>query len=422
MFMQVKRYHAENMKQAMDAAIRELGSDAVMITHRKVRRKGLKNLFRKPVLEVQFAYDPANTPAAKKLSMPYTPPSGSYGDMPPGSIPLSGGLPLGGSSFAGAMQNSVAYTEADKGYGNKEQKGKTTTVSSEQFEQLDNRMNSFESILTDFLDKFKYMKRDITYDYPEEVQELLGKLIDEHVREELAHSLAKQADQMLRQQPGTNAAEVIEHLLLEQFGRSEPILHKKFTQKVILVLGPTGVGKTTSIVKLAADFAVKQKKNVGIINTDTYRIGAQEQLQTYADILGVPLHVVYHPNELDEAMENLSDRDIIFVDTAGKRPGDEQHKEDLLSILKILEPEDILLCLSATTGFSSIKEMVDTYGFIDDYRVMITKLDETKYRGSILNISWYTQKPLAYVTTGQDVPDDIEIADVESLVKQIVRD
>jgi len=410
--MQVKRYHAENMKQAMDAAIRELGSDAVMLTHSKVRRKGLKNIFRKPILEVQFAYDPSNTPSAKKVSMPYTPPpmdfannlaqsSAQYGDTQYGNAP--GNLSLGG----------------DKGWG---QKGKTPAVSSEQFEQLDKRMNSFESMLTDFLDKFTYVKRDITYDYPEEVEELLGRLIEAQVREELAHSLAKQAEQMIKQQPGVNATEVIEHLLLEQFGRSEPILHKKFTQKVILVLGPTGVGKTTSIVKLAADFAVKQKKNVGIINTDTYRIGAQEQLQTYADILGVPIQVVYHPHELDEAMENMSDRDIIFIDTAGKRPGDEQHKEDLLEIVRMLKPEDILLCLSATTSFSSIKEMVDTYGFLDNYRVMITKLDETKYRGTILNISWYTQKPLAYVTTGQDVPDDIEIADIEALVKQIVRD
>jgi len=390
--MQVKRYHAENMKQAMDAAIRDLGSDAVMLTHSKVRRKGLKNIFRKPVLEVQFAYDPANVPSVKKLNASYIPPD----DSVPGST--------------------------DKGHFYKEHKGKQATVSNEQFEQLDNRMTSFESILTDFLDKFRYMKRDITYDYPEEIEKLLGKLIDAEVREELAHALAKQTDNMLRQQPGSNATEIIEHLMLEQLGRAEPILHKKFTQKVILVLGPTGVGKTTSIVKLAADFAVKQKKNVGIINTDTYRIGAQEQLQTYADILGVPIQVVYHPYELENAMENMSDRDMIFIDTAGKRPGDEKHKEDLLDIVRILKPEDILLCLSATTSWSSIKEMVDTYGFVDDYRVMITKTDETKYRGSVLNISWYTKKPLAYVTTGQDVPDDIEIADVETIVKQLVRD
>ena len=395
--MQVKRYHADDMKQAMDAAIRELGSDAVMLTYSKVRKKGFMNLFRKPILEVQFAYDPATIPSAKKLNV-------SYGQD---------------GSAAGGTASSGIFSPEDKGWGHKQ---KAAIINNEKIEKLDERMNSFEKILADFLDKFTHVKRDITYDYPEEVQNLLIKLIDAQVREDLAHSLAKQTAEMLRQQQGSNATEIIEHLMLEQFGRSEPILHKKFTQKVILVLGPTGVGKTTSIVKLAADFSVKQKKNVGIINTDTYRIGAQEQLQTYADILGIPIQVVYHAHELEEAMENMSDRDIIFVDTAGKRPGDEQHKEDLLEIVRILKPEDILLCLTATTSYSSIKEMVDTYGFVDDYRVMITKLDETKYRGSILNISWYTQKPLAYVTTGQDVPDDIEIADVESLVKQIVRD
>ncbi|MDR2571929.1 MAG: flagellar biosynthesis protein FlhF [Oscillospiraceae bacterium] len=384
--MQVKKYRVKNMNQALDAAIRDLGSDAVMLTHNKVRRKGLKHLFRKPELEVQFAYDPATTPSAKRRTSPYSMPDLTAPDKP-----------------------------------QKESIGKAVTASSEQFEQLDKRMNSFESMLTDFLDKFSYVKRDITYDYPDEVQDLLGKLIEAQVREELAHSLAKQAEQLLKQQPGTGATEIIEHLLLEQLGRAEPILHKKFTQKVILVLGPTGVGKTTSIVKLAADFSVRQKKNVGIINTDTYRIGAQEQLQTYADILGVPIQVVYHSHELEKAMESMSDRDMIFVDTAGKRPGDEQHKEDLLDIVRVLKPEDVLLCLSATTSFASIKEVVDTYGFVDDYRIMITKLDETNFWGSVLNISWYTQKPLAYVTTGQDVPDDIEIADVEALVKQMVK-
>jgi len=381
--MLVKRYHAKDMQQAMDTVVRELGSDAVILNSRKVRKKGLKNLFRKPVLEVMVAYDPANVPSAKKLSSTYAPFS----------------------------------TEKTS----KEQKHKAAAVSSEQLERLDKRIDSIDSMLTDFIEKFSFVKRDITYDYPDEVQELLGRMIEAQVREELAHSMAKETEQMLRKQPGTSAAEVLEHLMIEQFGRPEPILHKKFTQKVILVLGPTGVGKTTTIVKLAADFSVKQKKKVGIINTDTYRIGAQEQLQTYADILGIPIQVVYWPDELEGAMEYMSDRDIIFVDTAGKRPGDEQHKEDLLDIVRILKPEDTLLCLSATTGFASIKEMIDTYGFIDDYRLLITKLDETKYRGSLLNISWYTQKPLAYVTTGQNVPDDIEVVDVESIINKIIK-
>ena len=381
--MLVKRYHANDMQQVMDTVRRELGSDAVILNSTRVKKKGLKSLFSKPVFEVMVAYDPAKMPSAKRFNDTY----------------------------------AQSGTEKSQ----KEQKSKAASISNEQLERLDKRIDSIDTLLTDFIEKFSFVKREVTYDYPEEIQEILLKMIDAQVREELAHSLAKEAEMMLRKQPGANAAEVLEHLLLEQFGRPEPILHKKFTQKVILVLGPTGVGKTTTIVKLAADFSVRQKKKVGIINTDTFRIGAQEQLQTYADILAVPLQVVYWPDELETAMQNMSDRDIIFVDTAGKRPGDEQHKEDLLEIVRILKPEDILLCLSATTGFASIKEMVDTYGFVDDYRLMITKLDETRYRGPLLNISWYTQKPLAYVTTGQNVPDDIEVVDVESIVRHIVR-
>ena len=381
--MLVKRYHANDMQQAMDTVVKELGSDAVILNSRKVRKKGFKNLFRKPVLEVMVAYDPAQVPAVKKLS-----------------------------SIHGSYTSEKI---------NKEKEKSADIVSNEQLERLDKRIDSIDAMLGDFIDKFSFVKRDITYDYPEDLQGLLQSMIENQVREELAHSLTKETELMMRKQPDTSAAEVLEHLILEQLGRPTPILHKKFTQKVILVMGATGVGKTTTIVKLAADFSVKQKKKTGIINTDTFRIGAQEQLQTYADIMGIPLQVVYRTDELEAALENMSDRDIIFVDTAGKRPGDEQHKEDILDIVRIMKPEDILLCLAATTGFAAIKEMIDTYGFVDEYRLLITKLDETKFRGPILNISWYTQKPIAYVTTGQNVPDDIEVVDVESIAKQIIR-
>ena len=409
--MLVKRYHAKDMQQAMDTVIKELGSDAVILNSRRVRKKGLKNLFRKPIMEVMVAYDPADIPAAKKLNSPYNA-SGIGGST--GSTVGSGGY--GASGVTGATSGTIGTGAADKGAS----KTKPVAVNSEQLERLDKRIDSIDMMLSDFIEKFSFVKRDITYNYPEEVQELLIRMIDNQVREELAHSLAKQAELIMRKQPDSSAAEIMEYLLIEQLGRPEPILHKKFTQKVILVLGPTGVGKTTTIVKLAADFAVKQNKKIGIINTDTYRIGAQEQLQTYADILCVPLQVIYWADELEAALESMSDRDIIFVDTAGKRPGDEQHKDDVLKMVEILRPEDTLLCLSAATGFAAIKEIVDTYGFIEGYRLLITKLDETKFRGSLLNISWYTQKPLAYVTTGQTVPDDIEVVDIESIAKQII--
>ena len=401
--MLVKRYHANDMQQAMDTVTKELGSDAVILSSSKVRKKGIKNLFSKPVLEVMVAYDPKATPSAKKRGTISTTPS-SVAVSAYTQDALSGGGGIGGGD---------GYNVGPHGK-------KPFESHSDQVDRLDKRIDSIDNMLSEFLDKFSYVKRDITYDYPEDIQELLQRMIESQVREELAHSLAKEADLMLRRQQGTNASEILEHLILEKIGKSAPIQHKKFTQKVILVIGPTGVGKTTSIVKLSAEFSVKQRKKVGIINTDTFRIGAQEQLQTYADILDVPLQIVYQLEELDETMAALSERDIIFIDTAGKKPSDEQHREDLLDIIKRVKPEDILLCISATTSYAAIKEIIDAYSFLGDYKLLMTKVDETKFRGNMLNVCWYAQKPLAYVTTGQNVPDDIEILNPEAVTKEII--
>jgi flagellar biosynthesis protein FlhF len=361
------------MQEAMETVKRELGSDAVILNNRKVRKKGWKNLFKRPVLEIMVAYEPEKAPGARRAANPREP--------------------------------------------EKDQK-----ADSERIKQLDERIDMLDSMLTGFIDKFSFVKREVTYDYAEDVERLLLRLIENQVREELAHRIARETTAVLVKQRDTSAAEVMEQLILEQLGVPEPISHKKFKRKVVLLMGPNGVGKTTSLVKLAANFAIKQQKKVGIINTDTFRIGAQGQLETYTEILDVPLEIVYQMEELTAALENMSDRDIIFIDTAGKRPGDERHREDIQNVIRIAEPEDVLLCVAASTNFSSLKEILDTYGFVDTFRLLITKVDETKFRGMILNISWYAQKRLAYLTTGQNVPDDIEAVDAEAIAGHLLRE
>ncbi len=400
--MLVKKYQARDMQQAMDSIIKELGSEAVILNSRKMRRKGFINLFKKPIVEVMVAYDPAKIPMAKKLNA---------------VLPAYAAYANGGAAEQNAPEDkkpdvpaegAVAAPVASIGAG-------------EQITHLDARIDSLDQMLSDFINKFSFVKRDVTYDFSDDVQDLMQKLIEEQVREELACSLARETEMILRRQRGSSAVEVMEHLILEMIGSPDPVQPKKFHQKIILLAGPTGVGKTTSLVKLAANFALKQKRKVGIINTDTYRIAAQEQLKTYADILSIPLAVVYQIDELSGALEGMADRDVIFIDTAGKRPGDEQHRTDLKKIIAVAAPEDILLCVSAPTSFSAIQEVVDTYGFVGDYKLLVTKLDETRYRGMLLNLCWYAKKRLAYVTVGQNVPDDIENVDAEAIVGHLLR-
>jgi len=396
--MLVKRYHAKDLQQAMDTIIRELGSDAVVLSNKKVRQKGFFGLFKKPMVEVMVAYDPNKIPMSRRLN------GTGYPKREAPAVPPPNGEATAQKGSAAPVSEPLAAIRT-----------------AENITHLDARIDALDTMLQDFIGKFSFVKRDVTYDFSDDVQELMQGLMEAQVREELAATLAKETENILRRQKGARAEEVMEHLILELMGPAAPVSPRKFHQKVILLMGPTGVGKTTSLVKLAANFALKQKRKVGIINTDTYRIAAQEQLKTYADILSIPLEVVYQLDELEAALTGMADRDVIFIDTAGKRPGDEQHRADLLRILDLARPEDVLLCVSAPTGFAALQEIVDTYGFMPDYKLLITKLDETRHRGMLLNLCWYAKRPLAYVTTGQNVPDDIENVDSAVLAREILR-
>jgi flagellar biosynthesis protein FlhF len=413
--MEVKRYRAKDMQEALETIKRELGPDAYILSNQKVRLKGIKNLFKKPVFEVMVAYEPERKPFLRSLTQSrvqqprhISPPRSA---PPPVSVPVpasaSASVPAAPSSSAAAQDMPPA--------------AHTNSATEEKLRNLDSRLDNLDRLLGGFMDKFAMVKRDITFDYPEGIAPLAVKLIENQVREELAHSLCRDAVGIMQSRPDASPGEVMRQLIIEQFGPGEPISHKKFKRRVVLVVGPTGVGKTTTIVKLAANFSIKQKKKVGIINTDSYRIGAQEQLRTYADILDMPVKMVYNPDELTDALAEMQDRDIVFIDTAGKKPGDETQHEDLEKLTRLMEPDDVLLCVSAITSFASMREIIDSYGFFDDYRLLITKLDETKSRGMLLNLVWYSKKRVSYVTTGQTVPDDVEPIDVEEIASSLLR-
>jgi flagellar biosynthesis protein FlhF len=364
----------------MDTVKRELGSDAVILSSRATRRKGFKNLFKKRVLEVMVAYDPEKAPLSRRVAQ--------GGIAPQPEVP----------------EDTASVLPPDE----------------MRLRRIDERIDSLDGVIAGLVSRFAALGKAPDRAYSSDMEALIAKLAESQVADDLAHELASNAENIMSGQPEAAAREVLEQLIVEMIGSSEPIAHKKFKRKIVLALGPTGVGKTTSIVKLAANFVLKQKKKVGIINTDTYRIGANEQLKTYTDILSIPLGIVYQMEELTGALESMSDRDVIFIDTAGKRPGDEQHREDIREIIRIAEPEDLLVCVSATTSFSAMKEIIDTYNFVGDFKLVVTKLDETKHRGMLLNLRWYAQRHLSYITTGQSVPDDIALVDVESIASQLL--
>jgi flagellar biosynthesis protein FlhF len=189
---------------------------------------------------------------------------------------------------------------------------------------------------------------------------------------------------------------------------------------VVALIGPTGVGKTTTIAKLAANLKLREKHRVGLITLDTYRIAAVDQLKRYADIIGSPLRVVANAEDLTEAMLSMQDCDFILIDTAGRSPNDTMKLNELKSLLAVAEPDEVHLVLSTTNSEECIQLAVSRFGDVRVDKIIFTKLDEAAHVGVVLNVVRKVNKSLSYVTTGQDVPDDIEVGRGRRLAQLIL--
>lgn len=223
----------------------------------------------------------------------------------------------------------------------------------------------------------------------------------------------------------------LEYLLFNVYQKIVLLLGTPHTVKlsenrphVAFFVGPTGVGKTTTIAKIASEFKVRKRQKVSLITSDNYRIAAVKQLKVYADILKVPLSIVMTPEDVMPAIKNYADSDLILVDTTGFSHRNDEQRENLKGLIEAVEPEtskQIFLVLSATTKYADLKEIIDAYKGLTDFDIIFTKLDETRSFGNILNCKLYSDKSLSYVTTGQSVPDDIEEIDMQKLTMRLLK-
>ena len=185
-------------------------------------------------------------------------------------------------------------------------------------------------------------------------------------------------------------------------------------------MGPTGVGKTTTIAKLAANYRLREKRRVGLITVDTYRIAAVEQLRTYADIIDLPMEIVATPREMHQAVARMSDLDLILMDTAGRSPRDDVKIQELKSMLIEAAPDEVHLVLSSAASGSSLSKMAQQFAAVGTTALVLTKLDEAASLGNLLPLVRSSRLPLSYLTHGQNVPDDIGPADRQRLARIIL--
>ena len=408
--MEVKTYRAKTMQEALALVRQELGPTAAVLHTRDVRAGGLRGWlpgFRH--IEVTASNQvtvPSRLPARTQRPAEAPPAVNPQPiDNTPGSF---GGLASLGSAGLNARRSNAGESAAEE-----ESRRKFRA-------ELRGQLSDLQSMVEDLC---RRSQRSVAHDLPESLFRLYTNLIDAEVTDDLARELvdrirtetpaAEQADQELVR---SRLARMIE----EDFNVAGAIRLNEGERRIVALVGPTGVGKTTTIAKLAANYRLKEKRTVGLITVDTYRIAAVEQLRTYADIIELPMEVISSPREMREAVASMSHLDLILMDTAGRSPHDEIKIQELKSLLGEAGADEVHLVLSSVGSAKSLCHTAQQFACVGTTGMILTKLDEATGLGNLLPLTRSCKLPLSYVTNGQNVPDDIRPADPRRLARVVL--
>ncbi|HEY8500210.1 MAG TPA: flagellar biosynthesis protein FlhF [Clostridia bacterium] len=410
--MRIRRYTGKDAQEAMLKVKMDLGSEAVILSTRKVKKKGILGFLKKPLTEVLAAVDEdyGNKNQEKTASsMSTRNAAGLYGQKATtGSIREENdrvGLLESKLKQMESMLNKI-YADVSKEKTKEKKENAETPVAADTVRSETEKAQ--QTVNQKGADIYKSFERVL------EESEIEPVIIDK---------MLEKIKQLVKN-PGSinDLFGTARKILVNILGEPQTINFRGDGKPtVVMFLGPTGVGKTTTLAKIAADYSLNHEKKIGLITADTYRIAAVEQLKTYAEILNIPISVIYTPQEIKEAILNYSDKDLILVDTAGRSHKNAEQFSELKMLVASAQADEIFLVLSCNLGRTACKEIISHYGFLKNYKLLFTKLDEAPVPGIILNARYATGKRLSYTTAGQCVPDDIEVANVENIVKSILR-
>lgn len=446
--MIVKKFQAPTETEAVLKARDELGSSAVVLNVKTLKQRGIFRLFRKDMVEITAAQE-ENEGAGEKSRTSFDEIAGDVladTDMPTQEGPAAAYTPSGYAPRvsmparsprpAGAYQPSSQVSAADTAAIEqkldslqqllKNRMDYDYTVSKERTADrtAQDVQNSYELNGADEGRRVVQERENTNYRF---LQLIYKKMLENDVNEKCADSIIGDIENSLKKESNIDSilAAVYQKVILK-LGEPHIITLQEDKPKVAFFIGPTGVGKTTTIAKIASKFKLEEHARVAFITSDTYRIAAVEQLNTYASIISCPVSVVYSADELEHCLEEYKDYDLILVDTAGRSHKAEGQMDELMELIERTRQKsdefdvDIYLTLSVTTKSKDLVSIVERYQDIKDWSVIFTKLDETCSLGNILNIRMITDAPLSYTTLGQNVPNDIEVIDKQALAKQLL--
>jgi flagellar biosynthesis protein FlhF len=410
--MEIKTFRAKSMRDALDLVRRELGPSAAVLHTREVNSGLLGRVLFGRQYEVAASAAvnvPSRLPAAEHRAW-----SMEHG-------------------MAGSEQAEVSRAYHDS-YSTLQAPSSTLAGPTAAHLDTDYRAryrDDFRHQVAGQLDELHAMVEKLceraasapAHELPEAMFHAFTDMIEAEIEESIARSWID------RVREGRNAHELADTLLVkarvaqlleDEIKVSGPITIDADRSRVVALVGPTGVGKTTTIAKLAANYRLREKRRVGLITVDTYRVAAVEQLRTYADIIDLPMEVVATPREMREAVARMSHLDLVLMDTAGRSPRDEVKIQELKSMLGEAEPDEVHLVLSSTAGAKSLLATAERFVDVGTTALVLTKLDEASSLGHLVSLVRECRLPVSYLTDGQNVPDDIEVAERRRLAYMLL--
>lgn len=384
--MDIRTYRARTMHEALNMVRRDLGPEAAVLHTREVQTSRLFGLWRgAPLIEVTASAGvnvPSRFPQRTRETAAAVSPRSESVLAPPPVRP--------------------------------------TPANSPASDEMRGQLNDLQSMVKELC---RRSQRGGPQDLPESLFRLFTDLIDADLEEDFARDLV---ERVRRETPG---AEWEDSLLIKaQLARmieseihvAGPVSVVPGRRRLVALVGPTGVGKTTTIAKLAANYRLKEKRKVGLITVDTYRIAAVEQLRTYAEIIDLPMQVVSSPREIRQAIDKLGGLDLILMDTAGRSARDEIKIRELKTFLSEAAADEVHLVLSSVASARTLEHTAERFAAVGTTRLILTKLDEATGLGNLLPLLRASKLPLSYLTNGQNVPDDIEIANASRAARLVL--
>lgn len=412
--MTINKYQGRTKEEAIEKAKQELGEGAVVLNVKEIKPKGMFKMFKNSVYEVTVAME-----EKERFVSP---------------VPAKSQT----ESISLAADEKIVIPQPD----NKTNIEKSAVIKQKVVEQnletrslntsegLEKRLENLSNILEKQLKTEESRKEEKIETQPANaegfqfIKMLYRTLLENEVNEKYVNQIMDESEKILH--GGSSVDSILSNVyqkLILKFGQPATLDTSGKKPKIVFFIGPTGVGKTTTLAKIASKYKMEHDKKVAFLTADTYRIAATEQLRIYANILDAPMNIIYSVEEMNAAIERVSDYDIVFVDTAGFSHRNEAQCDDMKRMIAGLDKKyekEVYLVLSATTKYRDLLEIADIYKEIADYKLIFTKLDETTAYGNILNIKLYSEAKLSYMTTGQNVPDDIEVFDTQKIVKQLL--